>query len=61
MKVDQDNLPVYMRECITEDFDDCGLFVDRITGEIHDIKIFKNYRVNVEKFKEKFIMISRDF
>jgi len=36
-------------------------FIDKQNGEIHDIKEIKGYKVNIEKFKEKFIMISKDF
>ncbi len=59
--VDLNNLPDYMKECITENFDDCGLFIDKKTGVVRDIKVFDGYKINIEKFKDKFIMISKDF
>lgn len=60
IRVDPNNLPDYMQECITEDFDDCGVLVDRKTGDIYMAEELAGQKVNVEKLKEHFIMISKD-
>jgi hypothetical protein len=63
IKVDVHNIPAYMKECITEDFEDCGLFIDRETGDVHDIKELQHVkaRVNIDRFKEAYLMVSKDF
>ena len=67
MRVDPNNLPEYMEECITEDHNDCGLFIDRDTGHIIMMEDFLNTTkanhkvINWDAFKKHYIMISKDF
>lgn len=66
-KVDVNNIPEYMKECITENHSECGMFIDKKTGEIHMMEEFRKYildtkaKVNWDKFKENYIMINWDF
>lgn len=65
MFIDVNNLPEYMKECITEDFNDAGLLIHKETGSIvwidDMLKSIKKEDINIENLKNKYIMISAKF